>query len=130
MPIILGGGNCWKRRTHGDISVAFHWIKDEPAMVLFPTYRRGPGVTPFAVPLSVAFEYAEDALLVEKATLAAGLMGFSTDKAIVFRIASIINDALPDLLSMPPQLPKRPEGMGDGELSIKIDGDTIAEVEV
>jgi len=130
MPIILGGGNCYRKRTHGDISVAFHWLNNEPCMVLFPTFRRGPGVTPFAVPLSCAWEYAEDEILVEKAYKACEIMGLGDDKGVVMKVARIMNDSLPDLIEMPPMPVKPKESTGSGEMTIKVDGDKVAEFEV
>jgi hypothetical protein len=125
MPIILGGPTAWKVRRHGDVTIAFHWINDEPAMVLYPSYRR-MGVTPFAIPLESAFDYAEDMHLVEKSTLACDLMGFGTDKSMVMRLARLINDSLPDLLHMPPAKIERPRET-QGELVVKMDGQTILE---
>lgn len=128
MPIILGGGKCWKVRRHGDICAAFHWINQEPAIVLYPAHRR-IGVTPFAIPLDSAYDYAETGHLIEKAALAADLMGFGSDRQTIHRIASIINDALPDLLSMPPE-PGSVDTFGPRqgeEVKFTIDGTTVAE---
>jgi len=128
MPIILGGGKCWKVRQHGDLCVAFHWINKEPAMVLYPAYRR-VGVTPFAIPLDSAYDYAEDARLIEKAALAADLMGYGADRPTIHRIASVINDALPDLLAMPPE-PGSVDSFGPRhgeEVKFMVDGQTVAE---
>ena len=129
MPIILGGPTAYRVRRHGDIAVAFHWINKEPAMVLYPHLRKD--AVPFAIPLHCAWAYAEDAFLVEKAALAAGVMGMGDDKRIIFRIAGIINDALPDLLGMPPEPAafeyKPPVG---GEMVVKVDGQTVANVGV
>ena len=65
--------------------------------------------------------------------MAAKQLGFSpTDTFAARKIAEVIVDSLPDLVAMPPE----PTGLNAqeqaavGELSIKLDGQTIAEREV
>lgn len=139
MAVMIGGAKAWKVRQHGDIGVSFQWINEEPAMVLFPARRSIAGAGAYVICLSAAFRYADSKTgapteyLIRQAVAAASQLGFSpTDTFAARRIAEVIVDSLPDLVEMPPE----PTGLNAeqqaaiGEMSIKIDGQTIAEREV
>lgn len=139
MPVMVGGSKAWKVRQHGDVGVSFQWVNDEPAMILFPTRKALPGAGAFVVCLSAAFRYADSktgaptTYLARQAVTAAKMLGFAaTDTFAARKIAGVIVDSLPDLVEMPPE----PTGFNAqhqaeiGEMSVKVDGKTIAEAAV
>ena len=139
MPVQIGGAKAWKVRSHGDIGVAFQWVNEEPAMILFPARRSLPGAGAFVLDLSSAFKYAnsqsgEPTLYLVKQSIAiAKHLGFgATDTYAARKIAGVIVDSLPDLLSMPPEPQQFTEKQTQaiGEMSLKVDGETIAEREI
>lgn len=139
MPVQIGGAKAWKVRQHGDIAVAFHWVNEEPAMILFPARRSLPGAGAYAIALSAAFKYADSKsgaptpYLVEQSVVAAQQLGFSkTDTFAARKIAEVIVDSLPDLVEMPPEPQQfnQEQARAIGEMAIKIDGETVHESEV
>lgn len=139
MPVEIGGEKAWRKYVKGDIGVSFQWVNNEPAMILFPVRRQKLDAGAFVICLSAAHLYAQNdghpALhyCIPKAIEAAKIMGMSVDKLTIHRIVDVILDAMPDLVSMPPepnwaQIEKR--GDTAGELVIKVDGETIMEREV
>lgn len=138
MSFIVGGPKAWKVYRKGDIGISFHWVNGEPAMVLFPANRASSkSVIPFAIPLGVAWQYANSdghpnlVHTLAAATDAARCLGMAPDLGTIHRIVDAIVDGIPDLVTMPPEpishdtAPKL-----DGELSIKRDGETVIEVPV
>lgn len=139
MPVQIGGAKAWKVRQHGDIAVAFQWVNEEPAMILFPARRSLPGAGAFVIAISAAFKYADSKTgaptpyLVRASVQAAQQLGFSpTDTFAARRIAEVIVDSLPDLIDMPPEPQQftQEQAQAIGEMVIKIDGETIHEAEV
>ena len=139
MPVIIGGERAWKVRQHGDIAVSFQWVNGEESMILYPARRSLPGAGAFAIGISSAHTYANNdgtptVQALQKVAAGAKTMGMSDDRFTLYRILDIILDTLPDLLEMPPEPnwaaaeAKRPANVG--ELSIKVDGETVAEREV
>ena len=139
MPVQIGGPKAWKVRAHGDVGVSFQWVNDEAAMILFPARRSLPGAGAYVICLSAAFKYANSVtgeptpFLIEASVVAAKQMGFSpTDTFACRKIAEVIVDSLPDLVSMPPEPQQFNERQTQaiGEMSIKMDGRVIAEREI
>lgn len=140
MAVMIGGAKAWKVRQHGDIGVSFQWVNEEPAMILFPLRRSLATAGAYVIALSAAFRYADSKTgaptpyLIRQSIAAAQQLGFSpTDTFASRKIAEVIVDSLPDLVDMPPE----PTGMNAdqtasaiGEMSIKLDGKTIAERDV
>lgn len=135
MGFIVGGPSCWKSRQHGDLLVAFHWVNQEPAMVLFPLRRR-LGAAAYIIPLESAHTYANregypTAEAIGKCVVAAQIMAMDTNKSTIHGILTAILDNLEDLVKMPPQprgLEKKSPVIGEGRLIA--DGETIAETEI
>lgn len=135
MGVMIGGPSAYKVRSHGDIGVSFQWVNDEPAMILFPTRRQGAGA--FVICLSAAYLYADSETgmptpyLAMRMPEAASIMGFDrNDKFAMSKIAKVVVESLPDLVSMPPeprQAIDQRNGPELGELSIKMDGKVIHE---
>ncbi len=134
--VMLGGKNSRFQRVKGDIVVSYQYVNDEPAMVLFPKGRSGPGIGAFIVCLSAAYKYANNngyptPHLIEQAARAAETMGMGTHYFTIHRIADVILDGLEDLVRMRPE----PDGAEEkrapvGELVIKHGGRTVMEGEV
>lgn len=141
MPVQFGGDTAWKKFKKGDICVAFHWVNDEPAMVLYPANRLIHKAGAYIIPLESAYQYAHnnghpDLVYMREATLkAASVMGFhSPDKHLLHRIIDVIVEYIPDLISMPPvpvdMTIEKAVQENVGELSIKVDGETRFETDV
>lgn len=137
MAICIGGPKAWKRFSYGDIFVALHWINGEPTLCVAPTYRMGTGA--YAIPLQCAHAYADSAsgepspYLVGQSIVAAKQLGFSgSDTFAAKKIARAIVECLPELVEMPPepQSFNAEQRQAIGEMSIKVDGQTIAEKEI
>lgn len=130
--VSFGGQTAWKVQQVGDIVRAYHWVSDEPAMVLFPARAR-LNAGAYVICLSSAFKYADLAYLVKQAAIAAGVMGMDETSYTINRIGTAIHDGLLDLIKMPPE-PQWVKDMDKGEvfaeLEIKADGKTIIEREV
>lgn len=139
MSAMFGGEKAWKVRVKGDVVVAYHWINNEPAMVLF---KRGAGTAmnpgAYVLPLESAFKYADSKTggptryAIQQAATAARVMGFFPDRFIITRIVDVIMEGLLDLIEMPPE----PTGLNAqqteaiGEMSLKADGQIVHECEV
>ena len=138
MSIVFGGEKAWKVRRLGDIGIAYHWVNQEPAMVLYPASQTSGRA--FIVCLSAAYKYVlsdgnpDMHYMMGQAMQAADFMGFgATDKAVVKTIIDAITDGLPDLVSMPPEPydhQKVNQTPNIGEMSLSIDGETIAQADV
>lgn len=139
MGLIVGGEKAWRKYKKGDIAACYHWVNNEPAMILFPLNRApSPMLIPFVIPLSVAHQYVDSSgqpnlvNAMGAAIEAAGCMGMAPEMSTVHRIIDIIVDGIPDLVSMPPE-PDWAEDLSkplDGELSILRDGEKVVEVAV
>lgn len=139
MPVQIGGAKAWKVRQHGDIAVSFQWVNEEPAMILFPARRSLPGAGAFVIAISAAFKYADSRTgaptpyLVRASAQAAQQLGFTNSDTFAARkIAEVIVDSLPDLIDMPPEPQQfnQEQAAAIGELSIKVDGETVHEGEI
>lgn len=130
--VSFGGQTAWKVQQVGDIVRAYHWVSDEPAMVLFPARAR-LNAGAYVVCLSSAFKYDDLAYLVKQAAIAAGVMGMDETSFTINRIGTAIHDGLLDLIVMPPE-PDWHKDLDKGEvfaeLEVKADGKTIIEREV
>jgi hypothetical protein len=139
MPVLIGGPRAWKVRRHGDIGVSFQWVNGDPAMILFPANKALPGAGAYVIPIDSAHKYADSKTgaptpwLARQCITAARQLGFmETDRFAARRIADVIVDSLPDLIDMPPepQSFNEQQAAAIGEMSIKLDGKTIAERDV
>ena len=139
MGINVGGPTAWKVVSRGPIAVAFHWIDNEPAMVIFPTRGRAlmRGCTPYCLPLTSAHELVKDgskgavvdsAVLWDKARTATKVMGFGEDAQMAMKVADVILNSLDDLCDMPPEpqvLIDKAKPAPTGELIAKVGGETV-----
>lgn len=137
MGVMLGGDKAWKTRQTGDIVSSFQWVNGEPSMVLWAARRHTLGAGAFVLQLSAAHKYADNrgmptrycAQMTEQIARQLGMEpGPWTQK----RIADVILDGLSDLVDMPPE----PTGLTQaqtqaiGEMSIKVEGETVHEAVV
>lgn len=141
--LMLGGPKAWRVFSKGDLVLAFHWIGEEPSMVLFPARGRSllRRCIPYCLPLSAAHELVKDGtdgaivdseVLWEKASRAASVMGFDGDFSIARQAADLILNHLDDLCDMPPVpsvLIEQERKAPTGELAIKVAGETVFEGE-
>ena len=138
--MVMLGGLVFDQRegTNGVVS-EFKWVDGEPVMLL---YKRtlGNNSPAFLIELNDAHRFARSdgygtkALMSELAQGACAALGDPNDKSLLFSIITAILDGIPDLLKMPPE-PSEQEianrfSSGNDELSIKVDGKTVMEVQV
>lgn len=110
-------------RQHGDITAIYTWVNDERALVLVPTYRNGAPW--FVVCESAAYKYDSDLYIAKQAIKACEVLGMEPNQANAYRIGSIIEEGLPDLIRIPtrPELPV--SGKKYGELKVMANGTQI-----
>lgn len=120
-------------RQHGDITAIYTWVNDERALVLLPTFRKLAGW--YVIPDSAAYQYDDDAYLMRAAVKACEVLGFGESMDTAFRLARIINEGLPDLVTMPPSAPDPVEEAVKnlkriGEMHIKEGGRVVASEDI
>lgn len=117
-------------RQHGDIIACYTWINDERALVLIPALRK---LTAWYIVLeSAAFKYDDPHYLAKQCAIACDVLGIEPSKPNWVRVATIINEGLPDLVKMPSApLPDPTEGSKHlGSIALKADGKLINEQEI
>lgn len=115
-------------RQHGDLTAVYSWINDERALILIPAHR--PGAPWYCVLESAAFKYDDPAYLAKQCTIACDVLGIEPSKPNWVRVATIINEGLPDLVRMP-TAPERDRMRGSiGEMKLLADGQQIAGEEI
>lgn len=119
------------KRVHGDLLAVYTWLDDERALVLIP-HLRGPKSPWFVVCESVAWRYDEPHYLAKRCAEAAQFMGMGTDKATWVRIASIVNEGIPDLVRMPsyPDWEVDRAKQAVGQLTVRADGEVVHQEDV
>lgn len=146
--VTLGGETAWKVRAVGDMVVAYHWVRDEPTMFIYPRFRRLrlAKATPWGLPLSGAHELVlagtkgggvNSRELLAKAERCAKCMGITCDISAIHQIADLILSGLDDLIQMPPtparllQAQERDAtGHDGGVMQLRANGKTVMEREV
>lgn len=133
MAASFGGTNAWKVQLVGDLIRAYHWVNDEPAMVIYPARQRSENAGAFIICLSSAFKYDDLKYLVKQAAIAASVIGMDETRQTIHRIGTAIHDGLLDLIKMPPE-PQWHKDLSKGEviaeLEVRKDGKTVIEREV
>lgn len=135
--MVMLGGNCHRKFMKGDLIVELKWVDGEPVMILYKEVL-GANSPAFMIEMADAYKFAQSNgnatkhLVCELSAQAAKAIGSDNDKATAFRIIDAILNFMPELLMMPPE-PKELEvanrpSSGEDELSIKINGQTVAEV--
>ena len=129
----FGGTNAWKTQQVGDIVRSYHWVNDEPAMVIYPALARTEAAGAYIICLSSAFKYDDMQYLIQQAAIAAKVIGMDSTQMTIHRIGTAIHDGLHDLIVMPPE-PQWNKDLNRGhvvaEMEVKKDGKTIIERDV
>jgi len=138
MGVLIGGEKAWATRRNGEIGVSLEWMNGEPHMILFPTNGHpDKGAGAFCIPIDSAWKYVHSdghpnyEYIASQAPIACQMMGLVESKQRVYRIAETIADNMGDLLKMPPEPVSQQEKPAPvGEMTIKLDGETVHEEEV
>lgn len=137
--MVMLGGDVYEQRHKGDITYEFKWVDSEPVMLI---YKRvlGANSPAYMIEMADAHKFAlsnghaTERLMKEYCVEAANAIQSHHDKATMFRIIDVILDGIPILLSMPPEpkaieIANRPT-TGNDEMTIKINGQVVAEVQL
>lgn len=137
--MVMLGGDVYEQLTKGDITHEYKWRDGEPIMLI---YKRvlGRNTPTYMIEMKDAHEYAMSnggptkRLLSKLCFDAAVALGVEHDKASITRIIDVIVEGMDILLKMPPEpkaieIANRPS-TGNDELTLKIDGKIVAEVQL
>ncbi len=117
-------------RQHGDIIAIYTWVNDERALVLLPAHRRR---APWYIVMDSAAWTWDDSTpanvpaVAAKAMKACEVLGIEPTPRNARRIATIIVDGMPDLISMPSAPPPEYLRGNFGSMQLREDGKLIAE---
>jgi hypothetical protein len=129
MPATLDTRKAHLVRHHGDLVAIYTWINDERALVLVPRYRAGAAW--FVVCESAAYTWDDSdprniGEVIRKSTKACEVLGIEPTPWNCQRVASIIIDGLPDLISMPSAPGPEYYRGSFGRMELRADGTPIA----
>lgn len=114
-------------RNIGDLIIIYCWVNDERAMVLIPARRQK---APWYIVLdSAAWKYDEPEYLAKQCKIACEVLGMRPVPENWVKIAGIINDGLPDLITMPPAPLVEQMKTNMGRVELRADGETVAETD-
>lgn len=119
--IDLKRAHLW--RTHGDLTAVYSWIDDERALFLIPHLR--PGAPWYVVKESAAFKYDDVVYLHRQCITACEVLGIEPSRPNWVRVATIINEGLPDLVRMPTAPPLQRERGAVGQIQLRENGKVI-----
>lgn len=138
-PMVMLGGDVFEQLTKGDIVHEYKWVDGEPVMLI---YKRvlGANTQAYMIEMADAYKYvasnghATQELIRDLVHGAARALNSEHDKATIFRIISVIEEGIQILLKMPPEpvaleVANRPSS-GHDEIAIKVDGQTVMEIQV
>lgn len=129
--IQIGGANCWKQKTYGDIVITFDWVNDEPALLITPRAVSIRGA--YVICLSSAYKYTEPKYLANQAIACANHIGMDgNSKHTIYRIADSIMECIQEMVEMPPERMVRPKDKGNavGDISVSVNGKKTVEREM
>lgn len=124
MPARIDLRKAHLHRQHGDLLAVYTWINGERALVLIPAFR--PKAPWYVVLDSAAYKYDDPQYLARQCVTACEVLGIEPNKANWVRIATIINEGLPDLIAMPSEPSWVRKQREFGELVVKQAGQEIA----
>lgn len=137
--VMLGGFVFDQKEGSNGIISEWKWVDGEPVMLI---YKRtlGNNSPAFMIELNDAHKFAMSnghatkQLIQEYSRNAAEALGEVNDRSLAFSIIDAIMDGIPTLLHMPPEPSEHEKAnrmsSGEDELSIKVDGKTVMEVQV
>lgn len=112
------------QRQHGDLLAIYTWFNGERALIIIPANKARPRW--FVVCESAAWNYDDPRYLARKCAEAASYLELGDDKAQWVRIATIINEGLPDLVLMPSEPDWTAQAAREyGVLTAKADGQVM-----
>lgn len=123
MPASIDTRKAHLTRRHGDLFAIYTWVNDERALILIPANR--PGAPWFVVMESAAFEYDNPRELQRRAIKACEVLGIEASAPNWYRIAKLIHEGLPDLVSMPSAPPPEYLRGAIGQMILKEAGEKI-----
>lgn len=115
-------------RQHGDLMAIYTWVNDERALVLIPAYRKGAAW--YIVCESSAYKYDNREYLKRQCMKAAEVLGMEPSPNNWLKLATIIHDGLPDLITMPTGPDKELTMANYGHMELRGDGKTLAAQEI
>ena len=124
--IDLRKAHSWHK--FGDISLILTWVNDERAMVLMPNTRQKSAW--YIVCESAAWKYDDPAYLATQCVKACEVLEIEPSKANWVRIATIINESLPDLIRMPSSQPAELLNRSFGAMTMREGGKVIAQQDI
>ena len=110
-------------RFHGDIMAVYSWMNDERALFLIPHLR--PGAPWYIVMESAAYKYDDPHYLATQCAKACDVLGMEPSTANWVRIATIINEGLPDLVRMPSAQPRELSSASHGQILLRENGKVV-----
>jgi hypothetical protein len=130
MSATLDPRKAFLTRRHGDLLAIFSWVNDERALILLPARR--PGAPWYVVMESAAHTWddsnpANVPAVAAKALRACEVLGLEPTPRNAQRVAAIVIDGLPDLIRMPAARPAELHPASIGRMTLRADGQTLAE---
>lgn len=123
MPASIDLRKAFLSRVHGDLMAVYSWIDDERALFLIPHQR--PGAPWYIVKESAAYKYDDPAYLARQCVQACEVLGIEGSKPNWVRVATIINEGLPDLVRMPSAPDRELSRAAIGQMQLRADGELI-----
>lgn len=124
MPACIDLRKAHMHRQHGDLLAIYTWINGERALVLLPHVR--PKSPWYVVAESAAWQYDDPDYLARQCQIACEVLGMEPSRGNWVRVATIINEGLPDLYRMPGEPTWERQGREFGEMVMKLDGREVA----
>jgi hypothetical protein len=115
-------------RFHGDLMAVYSWIDDERALFLIPHLRKGAPW--YIVKESAAYKYDDPKYMARQCAVACDVLGMEPSRPNWVRVASIIHEGLPDLVSMPSAPLPEFHKASYGQVLLREDGKAIGGEEI
>ena len=128
MPASIDLRKAYLSRFHGDLMAVYSWIDDERAMFLIPYLRKGAPW--YIVKESAAYKYDDPQYMARQCAVACDVLGIEPSRPNWVRVATIIHEGLPDLVSMPSAPPKGYHKASYGQVLLREDGKAIGGEEI
>ena len=128
MSVKIDTKKAFLTRQHGDLFAVYTWVNDERAMVLIPAYR--PGAPWYIVMEPAAYKYDDPQYLARQCVKACEVLGIEANTSNWVRVATIVNEGLPDLIRMPSAPPAVFHDANFGRMQLKADGQVMKEEDI
>jgi hypothetical protein len=115
-------------RKFGDITMILTWVNDERAMVLMPNIRQKSAW--YIVCESAAWKYDDPQYLATQCVKACEVLDIEPSKPNWVRIATLINESLPDLIRMPSSQPAELMNKSFGSMTMREGGKVLAQQDI